>query len=165
MKKFIVAILIGVISGVIVWYLTGPGAKKIVSPKPKAEIQIINLHHSQKTYVKPRENYPVKVTVYNNGNETAKQIKACVDIYEWTDQNVFNYSDLRKLEKIGKIRSLLDFMVCSEEFALLPGQSRELVLNCNINKEGNYYGVVRAFSYIDHVPIWHDDLIVLGVWK
>jgi len=164
MKKFIFAILVGVISGLIVWYLTGPSVKKYVSPKPTPEMQIINLHHSRIPYLKPRENYPVKITVYNNGNETAKQVKACVYIYEWVDQNIFKSSDLRKLEETGKTRILFDFMVCSEEFALLPGQSRELILNCNIGKEGNSYGAVTAFSY-NHVQIWHDDLIILGVWK
>lgn len=115
--------------------------------------------------MEPREKYELTVTLHNAGNDTARQVKACLDIYEWTEESVLGSSDLVRFEDAGKIDRILSLMACSKEVALLPGQSRDLVLNCSVNEEGNYFGAVRAFSYVNDLATRHEEAIVLGVWE
>jgi hypothetical protein len=167
MKKVLIALIVSVIAGLTVWFLT----HLIYRPTPRPNLQIVDVQYPEPSLLKPGDESTIKVTVFNAGDGAAKRCAVNWHIYEdryfYKTPNekgpfFFSAEDLLSLMKERKIEEIA--IAFTKWFPLMPGESREVSISYTFKKEAAYWTSIRLFSETTLENIWANDTFMLTVY-
>ena len=171
MKKLMIGLIVSVIAGLIVWFITQSGYEPVsLRPTPRPNLQIVDVQALEPGFVKAGDEVAIKATVFNAGDGVAKRCAVNWHIYEdhYTykapDQKgplFYSVEDLLSLQKERKIEEIA--IAFTKWFPLMPGESREVSISYTFKKEAAYWTAICLFSETTQDDVWANDTFMVVV--